>query len=128
MNKDTNKLNNRNIPINKGNYSMDTQFREQKFEINRGFGWEDKYLEYRKEWEELPKKLKVRDYPLLVDLELASICNLKCPMCYTISKEFKQSINSSSNPYGDGKSSKRILEIVLSTKINDSLLIKRITS
>ena len=94
MNKDTNKLNNRNIPINKGNYSMDTQFREQKFEINRGYGWEDKYLEYRKEWEELPKNLKVRDYPLLVDLELASICNLKCPMCYTISKEFKQKVNS----------------------------------
>ena len=45
-----------------------------------------------------------------------------------ISKEFKKSIKSSANPYGDGKSSKRILDIVQSTKINDSLLIKRITS
>ena len=45
-----------------------------------------------------------------------------------ISKEFKNSMKSSSNPYGDGKSSKRILDIMLSTKINDRLLIKGITS
>ena len=45
-----------------------------------------------------------------------------------ISKEFKNSIDDSTNPYGDGKSSKRILDVVLSTKINDRLLIKGITS
>ena len=28
-----------------------------------------------------------------MDLELASICNLKCPMCYTISDEFKKLVN-----------------------------------
>ena len=94
MNKDINKLNSRNIPINKGNYSMDTELREEMFEKNRGYGWEDKYKEYRNEWQNLPKQLHVREYPLLVDLELASICNLRCPMCYTISKEFKQKVNS----------------------------------
>ncbi len=83
----------RNIPINKGNYSMDTKEREEKFEDYRGEGWMEEYKKYREDWYQLPKELKVRDYPLLVDLELASICNLKCPMCYTISNEFKKKVN-----------------------------------
>ena len=82
-------MNNKYIPINKGNYSMDTEERDSLFEKNKGLGWEKEYLEYRKNWELYPKNLFVSDYPLLIDLELASICNLKCPMCYTISDSFK---------------------------------------
>jgi len=83
----------RYIPINKGNYSMDTPEREHLFEKNRGSHWATGYQQYRNDWSELPKKLEVRDYPLLVDIELSSICNLKCPMCYTISDEFKSQVN-----------------------------------
>ena len=93
MQKNSKEKINRYIPINKGNYSMDSELREEMFEKNRGYGWEDKYKEYRNEWKNLPKQLQIREYPLLVDLELASICNLRCPMCYTISKEFKQKVN-----------------------------------
>lgn len=53
-------------------------------------GWEDEYNEYRSLWEELPKKGIVREYPLLVDLETVSRCNLKCPMCPTVTSEFKE--------------------------------------
>ncbi|HSA06690.1 MAG TPA: radical SAM protein [Candidatus Gastranaerophilales bacterium] len=87
-------MTNYNIPINKGNYSMETPEREELFEKYRGEGWEEEYKNYRKNWSELPKNFQVEDYPLLVDLELSTVCNLKCPMCYTITDEFKSKINS----------------------------------
>lgn len=81
------------VPINKGNYSMDSAEREARFEQYRGEGWEDEYRAYRQAWVDLARNQQVSDYPLLVDIELASVCNLKCPMCYTISPEFKQKVN-----------------------------------
>lgn len=81
------------VPINKGNYSMDTSEREAEFEAKRGYGWEEEYADYRGKWVKLAKTQTVRDYPLLVDIELASVCNLRCPMCYTITKEFKKQVN-----------------------------------
>lgn len=42
------------------------------------------YAEYRRKWEEYPRKQVVSDFPINVDLELASMCNLRCPMCHTI--------------------------------------------
>jgi radical SAM protein with 4Fe4S-binding SPASM domain len=72
---------------------MDTPEREARFELYKGEGWEAEYSEYRREWTELPQRQEVRGYPLLVDLELSSICNLKCPMCYTITEEFKENVN-----------------------------------
>jgi radical SAM protein with 4Fe4S-binding SPASM domain len=86
-------LNERYVPINKGNYSMDTVEREAAFDKFRGEGWEAEYADYRRKWSEYALNQQVSDYPLLVDLELASICNLRCPMCYTISDEFKKSVN-----------------------------------
>ncbi len=41
-----------------------------------------RYWEYRKKWEENPKKGIVEDFPLNLDLEVTSYCNLRCPMCY----------------------------------------------
>lgn len=81
------------IPINKGNYSMDTPERDLEFNKNLSSGWEKGYNEYRTKWVDNAKNQVVSEYPLLVDLELASICNLKCPMCYTISKQFKENVN-----------------------------------
>jgi radical SAM protein with 4Fe4S-binding SPASM domain len=82
-----------NIPINKGNYSMDTVERERKFEMYRGLGWEERYIEYRNSWTLLAKNKIVSEYPLLVDIELSSLCNLRCKMCYTITDEFKSKVN-----------------------------------
>lgn len=83
----------RYVPINKGNYSMDTAEREALFEQYRGDGWEQEYAEYRRKWAEYPKQQQVSEYPLLVDIELSSVCNLTCPMCYTITDEFKEQVN-----------------------------------
>ena len=88
-------MNNKNIPINKGNYSsFETKERENLFEIYKSEGWEEEYKQYRINWNRFPEEQLVNEYPLLVDLELASICNLKCPMCYTITDKFKEKVNS----------------------------------
>lgn len=86
-------MNKRNVPINKGNYSMDTAEREARFELCRGDGWEQEYAEYRRNWTAYAQNQEPSDFPLLVDIELSSVCNLKCPMCYTITDEFKRQVN-----------------------------------
>ncbi|TAN58594.1 MAG: radical SAM/SPASM domain-containing protein [Rhodospirillales bacterium] len=80
-------------PINKGQHNLDTPEREEAFERRRGYGNEADYAQNRRQWSEYPKKQFVSNYPLHVDLELASVCNLKCPMCYTITDEFKSHVN-----------------------------------
>lgn len=86
-------MTNHNIPINKGNYAMETPEREDLFEKYRSRGWEKEYKKYRKNWSEWPKNLHLENYPLLVDLELSAVCNLKCPMCFTITEKFKKKLN-----------------------------------
>ncbi|MBN2523987.1 MAG: radical SAM protein [Bacteroidales bacterium] len=80
------------IPINKGHFELDTLERHDEFQMKMSFGWEEEYKEYRRLWEVLPKQRKIRDYPLLVDLEMSSVCNLHCPMCPTVSEEFQKRI------------------------------------
>ena len=72
---------------------MDTEEREARFEVNRGDGWENEYAQYRQHWSEFALQQQVADYPLLVDVELSSICNLTCSMCYTITDAFKEQVN-----------------------------------
>lgn len=80
------------IPINKGHFDLDTVERTELFSKKMASGWENEYKDYRAKWSQLPKDRQLTEYPLLVDLELASACNLKCPMCYTITDEFKQKV------------------------------------
>lgn len=89
----------KNIPINKGNYSLDTDARNAEFDRRRGFGCVDEYRKNRSEWEKFPAKMYVAPYPLLVDLELSTLCNLKCPFCYTITQEFKDKVKATLMDY-----------------------------
>lgn len=81
------------IPVNKGHFEMDSDERIMAFHQILGKGWESKYKEYREAWQVLPSNKIIRDYPVIVDLELSSACNLKCPMCYTITDKFKDTVN-----------------------------------
>lgn len=81
------------IPINKGQFTLEPPERIAEFERKRGFGVEEAYRENRRQWVEFPKKQYVAEYPLHVDIELASVCNLRCPMCYTITEQFKEKVN-----------------------------------
>jgi radical SAM protein with 4Fe4S-binding SPASM domain len=83
----------RKVTINKGNYSLDTPERESLFNKKRAFGVEMDFYRSRQEWEAFPKNAYISDYPILVDIELSSFCNLKCPFCYTISDRYKRKIN-----------------------------------
>lgn len=80
------------IPINKGNYTLETPERMRLVQQYLSEGWESQYIEYRRQWVENPVEKKVGDYPLLLDLELSTACNLRCPMCYTITEEFKSKV------------------------------------
>lgn len=86
-------MNVRHVPINKGNYSMDTADRQAEFDRKLGGAWPEGYAEYRRAWSSNPGAQLISDYPLLVDIELSSVCNLKCPMCYTITSAFKERVN-----------------------------------
>lgn len=41
------------------------------------------FREYRAKWNEWPKKFFIGDFPLHLDIEAASVCNLKCKFCET---------------------------------------------
>lgn len=52
---------------------------------NKEHNWQDyrneEYWEYRKKWSDIPKSMIVTDYPIHLDIETTSYCNLECPMC-----------------------------------------------
>ena len=87
------------VPINKGHFDLEPKKRSDEFQRKLAVGWESEYAEYRRLWVDLPKSHVVRDYPLLVDLEMSSRCNLSCPMCPTITEEF---IEKRVKPYKKG--------------------------
>jgi radical SAM protein with 4Fe4S-binding SPASM domain len=83
------------MKINNVQNSIDTEQRELKFNEIRSYGCKEAYKKNRYEWEYNPINNVVANYPLHVDLELASVCNLKCPMCYTITADFKTKVKAS---------------------------------
>lgn len=48
-------------------------------DCNKSFGKD--YMEYRRKWSEYPKKGTVGKFPLHIDIESTSACNLRCTMC-----------------------------------------------
>lgn len=95
--------------INKGNYTMESRQREAHFEAIMADGWNDRYVQYRRNWSLYANKCHVSDYPLLVDVELSSLCNLRCPMCYTITSQFKRRVKA------------QLMEFTLFKKIVDEI-------
>jgi len=81
------------IPINKGQFTLETQERIDAFNIKRGYGVLEDFFKNRRQWVDFPKNQYVADYPLHIDIELSSLCNLQCPMCYTITDQFKTKVN-----------------------------------
>lgn len=42
-----------------------------------------RFKEYRRRWKEWPETFTVGEFPLFLDIEVTSVCNLKCPFCAT---------------------------------------------
>lgn len=97
-------------PVNKGHFDLEPPERIAAFVQMMSDGWEEEYREYRRLWNELPARREVRGYPLLVDLETVSRCNLKCPMCPTVTDEF---VEKRVNPFKKGQISFPLVEKIV---------------
>lgn len=62
------------------------------FHIVSGKGGLDKddpvFRGYRRKWEELPKKFYTGELPLYLDVEAASVCNLRCEVAFIDFKDY----------------------------------------
>jgi radical SAM protein with 4Fe4S-binding SPASM domain len=67
-----------------------------KFDLHRGQGHLFSYIKNRLSWHLFPRVHHVSKFPPHVDIELSSLCNLNCPMCYTTTDEFKSKVNRTS--------------------------------
>ena len=67
-----------------------------KFDLHRGQGHLFSYIKNRLSWHLFPRVHHVSKFPPHVDIELSSLCNLNCPMCYTTTDEFKKQVNQKS--------------------------------
>lgn len=59
------------------NHKFFNEDKLKKWEISQG----DDYLNYRKIWNDYPKKGFVDTVPIHLDIEASSACNMKCVMC-----------------------------------------------
>ena len=81
------------MKINKGQFRISSKNKNFKFELNRGKGHLFKYIKNRLQWHFNPRTHHVPKFPSHIDIELSSLCNLNCPMCYTTTDEFKEKVN-----------------------------------
>ena len=82
------------IPTNQTHYAFESKENLKNF-INNQFPNEKdlkKYKEYRNIWHQRAKNFTPGDFPIAVCAELVSTCDLSCSMCYTITKEFKNTV------------------------------------
>ena len=84
------------MKINKGQFRLSSRSKNFKFELNRGNGHLFNYIINRLRWHLFPRINHVSKFPSHVDIELSSLCNLNCPMCYTTTDEFKKQVNQKS--------------------------------
>lgn len=63
-----------------------------KFNYLRGKGHLFTYISNRYQWYNYPKQHKLAPFPLHVDIEISSLCDMKCPMCYTTSDIYKGTV------------------------------------
>ena len=81
------------MKINKGQFRLNSRNKNLKFELNRGKGHLLTYIKNRLEWHFNPRLHHIPKFPSHVDIELSSLCNLNCAMCYTTTEEFKEKVN-----------------------------------
>ena len=81
------------MKINKGQIRLSDRKTNFSFEMNRSKGHFFSYILNRLRWHIYPRVHHVSNFPDHIDIEISSTCNLSCPMCYTITDEFKEKVN-----------------------------------
>lgn len=79
------------MKINKGQFFLSWR-KQLEFSYRRATGHILPYIRNRFKWHFYPRMKYVSKFPDHVDLELASTCEMKCPMCYTTNDLYKQTV------------------------------------
>lgn len=69
-----------------------SKWKKLSFEYKRSSRHFWAYIKNRIYWHFYPRLQHVLKFPNHVDIEISSACNMKCPMCYTITDEFKSNV------------------------------------
>lgn len=80
------------MEINKGQLRLSNKRTNFLFDIKRGKGHLLSYIANRIRWHLYPRIHRVSTFPDHIDIETSSACNLRCPMCYTVTDEFKETV------------------------------------
>lgn len=78
--------------INKDQISF-SRWKNFKFSFKRAHSHFTSYLLNRFRWHYYPRWHLVSRFPSHLDIETSSVCNMQCPMCFTITKDFKTKID-----------------------------------
>lgn len=90
-------------------YSLNPVWKELSFALKRSRGHLLPYLQNRLIWYLYPKWGIVTKFPTHVDIEVSSLCQLNCPMCYTTTEYYK------------GQVTKRLIDFEVFKKIIDEV-------
>jgi len=77
----------------KGQIRITPKKKNFMFDLKRTKGHLFSFLMNRIRWHIYPRTHYVSKFPDHIDIEISSACNLRCPMCYTITDEFKEKVN-----------------------------------
>lgn len=80
------------MQINKADKGASGRWRRLQFHLRRAQGHLLRYAWNRVRWHVYPRLRLAGTYPDHVDLELSAACNMKCPMCYTVTDEFLERV------------------------------------
>ena len=80
------------MSTNKDQIHFSSKVENLIFHIKRGKGNLFSYMLNRIKWYLYPKLNYISKFPEHVDMELSSACNMRCPMCYTITENYIKNV------------------------------------
>jgi len=82
------------IDANDVQFSLSGFWDDLTYNLKRGSGSLFRYIVNRNRWNTFSEKKRVLPFPDHVDIEISTACNMRCPMCYTITDDFKKRVKS----------------------------------
>lgn len=70
-----------------------SRLKDLKFNFKRGYGNMMAYLTNRVRWHLFPRLHYVSNFPIHLDIETSALCNMQCPMCFTNTDKFRDTID-----------------------------------
>ncbi len=80
------------MSTNKDQIHFSSKLESLYFHFNRGKNNLFAYFLNRVKWHLYPKFNYISKFPEHVDMELSSACNMRCPMCYTITENYIKNV------------------------------------